>query len=189
MDDIEGILEVIRQNSVILSREHRKNYIKLKSSLKLFRLPIIILSALNSVFSIGLQPFVVQTYISLINCMMALLVGVIGSVELYLQINKSMEISLVASRDYSVLYSDIFKYLNLKRENRDMEAKVFLDTSYGRYIKIGEMACVLKRRIEDRLSVIPETRQSLAGLVPLSPSQGELEVFTDTSSDDLPDRV
>ena len=67
-DDIEQILENIRHNSVILSNEHKKEYLYLKGFLIYFRLPVIILSGINSVFSIGLNTYIDQTTVSLITC-------------------------------------------------------------------------------------------------------------------------
>ena len=40
--DIEGLLEKIRKNSIILSHHHKKYYNYLKEKLKYFRIPIII---------------------------------------------------------------------------------------------------------------------------------------------------
>ena len=53
--DLEGVLENIRQNAVIMSHEHRKNYLYLKGRLRYFKIPIIVLSAINSITAIGLQ--------------------------------------------------------------------------------------------------------------------------------------
>lgn len=159
--DIEIILESLRQNSVILAREHKKRYLELKKTLQYYRLPIIIISALNSVFSIGLQPFINQTAISLLNCGLAMIVGIIGSIELFYAINKQMEIELMSSKDYYVLGTDIYKYLALTQSNRTIQSQQFLDECYGRYIKLIESSCVLKKKIEDRLATVPP--MSLAG--------------------------
>jgi len=154
LSDIEIILNNLRQNSILLAKEHKKKYLELKTTLKYYRLPIIIISALNSVFSVGLQPFINQQSISLINCGLAMTVGIIGSIELFFAINKQMELALISSKDYYVLGTDIYKFLSLKKENRNVEEKIFLDECYGRYIKLIEISCVLKKRIQDGLADI-----------------------------------
>jgi hypothetical protein len=53
--DIECVLEAIRQNSVLMSNAHKKTYIYLKGQLRYFKVPIIVLSAINSITAIGLQ--------------------------------------------------------------------------------------------------------------------------------------
>ena len=55
--DIEIVLENIRINSVLLSKEHSKRYFALKQTLQYFRLPVIIISGINSIVSVGLQIF------------------------------------------------------------------------------------------------------------------------------------
>ena len=53
--DIECVLENIRVNSVLLTTEHKKRYFGLNQTLKYFRLPVIILSGINSIISVGGQ--------------------------------------------------------------------------------------------------------------------------------------
>ena len=65
-----------------------------------FRIPIIILSGINSIISLGIQSYLKQSSISIITCLLSLSCSVIGSVELYLAVQKSMEICLIAQRDF-----------------------------------------------------------------------------------------
>ena len=177
-DDIDALLENIRQNSVVQASSHKKRYMVLKSRLKWYRLPVIALSAINSVFSIGLQPWLEQGTISVLNSGIALACGIIGSVELYLQINKQMEQTLISSKDFYVLATDIFRYLKLRRENRHVTANVFIDEVYNRYIKLIQSSLLLKKRIDDKL--IGECVMSPSGfhLVP------SIDTFQDTSSEE-----
>ena len=176
-DDIDQLLEQIRFNSIMQSNNHKKRYMILKSRLKLYRLPVIILSAINSVFSIGLQPYMYQGTISILNSGLALLCGIIGSIELYLQINKQMEQTLMSSKDFYVLSTDIFKYLHLKSENRTIQASVFIEDSYNRYIKLVQSSLLLKKKVDDKLT--GELVMDLNGFK-LVPS---LESLTATSDD------
>lgn len=152
MDDIDLILEKIRLNSATQSISHKKRYIVLKARLKWYRLPIIILSALNSIFSIGLQPFMKQEVISVVNSLMALICGIIGSIELYLQLNRQMETELLSAKDFYELATDIFKFLSLAREHRPVAQKTFIDEAYNRYIKLIQNSLLLKNKVEDHLT-------------------------------------
>ena len=178
MNDIDQLLEQIRFNSINQSNNHKKRYMILKSRLKLYRLPVIILSAINSVCSIGLQPYMYQGTISILNSGLALLCGIIGSIELYLQINKQMEQTLISSKDFYVLATDIFRYLHLKSENRHILASVFIDDSYNRYIKLIQSSLLLKKKIDDKLTGSMIMDINGFKLVP------SLESLNDTSSDD-----
>jgi hypothetical protein len=156
--DIENILEQIRKNSVLFSKQHKNNYLELKTSLKYYRLPVIVISALNSAFSIGLQPFINQTTISLINCGLALAVGMIGSIEIFYGITKKMELELMSSKDYYILSADIYKFLSLEKQNRTITDSLFLDEVYGRYINLIETSSILKKTIKDGIANVPDIK-------------------------------
>jgi hypothetical protein len=181
--DIEGVLDKIRQNSNYLANYHRKRYLTLKSRLKFYRIPIIVISALNSVGAVSLQGFLDQTFISLINMFLSLIVGVIGSIEMFYQITKQLEVELIGSKEFYILSCDIYKWLSLTEENRVGTPKEFLNESYTRYIKLIETSITLKKRVEDKLMIIEPFQ--ITPTTPLTASVSQ-EVFSDTSSDDNP---
>ena len=156
-NDIESVLENIRINSVILSKEHKKRYFALKENLKYYRLPVIIFSGINSIVSVGLQPYLEQGAISIITCLLALVCSIIGSIELYLTIQKSMESELISQRDYYLLSVDIFKTLSLAKEHRPIPAKEYLDKCYNIYCKLIESSNALPKKVEDKLSPLPSS--------------------------------
>lgn len=173
-EDISCILEAIRINSVILSKEHKKQFFALKENLKYYRLPVIILNGINSITSVGLQPYLQQQYVSIINCIIALLCSIIGSVELYLAIQKNMECEMISQRDYYLLSVDIFKTLSLCKEHRPIPAKEYLEKIYGTYCKLMESSIAVAKRVEDKLCPLPIHLN-----IPPSPSEIELSVRTD----------
>jgi len=158
-NDIECVLENIRVNSVILSKEHKKRYFALKENLKYYRLPVIVLSGINSIVSVGLQPYLQQGAISIITCLLALVCSIIGSIELYLTIQKSMESELISQRDYYLLSVDIFKTLSLIKEHRPIPAKEYLDKCYNIYCKLVESSNALSKKVEDKLCPLPSSLQ------------------------------
>jgi hypothetical protein len=180
-NDIEGVLDKIRQNSNLLANYHRKRFLLLKSTLKFYRIPIIVISALNSVGAVSLQGFLGQTYISLINMFLSLIVGVIGSIEMFYQITKQLEIELIGSKEFYILSCDIYKWLSLSPENRVSSPKEFLNESYTRYIKLIETSITLKKRVEDKLMVID---QPTPPTTPSIPPSASTDLFIDTSSEE-----
>jgi hypothetical protein len=153
--DIESVLEQIRINSILLSKEHKKRYFYLTEILRYFRLPVIIVSGINSIVSVGLQPYLDQGTISVMTCLLALLCSIIGSIELYLTIQKSMENELMSSKDYYLLSIDIYKTLTLSKEHRSIPAKEYLDEKYNEYVKLFESSNLLDRKITDKLNSLP----------------------------------
>lgn len=155
--DIELILENIRYNCVVMSEQHKKRFLALKGVLRYFRIPIIILSGVNSVISVGLQPYLEQGAISIITCLVSLLCGIIGSIELYLSIQTQMENELITSKEYYLLSIDIYKCLSLKISNRSIDLKAFMEEKFASYQKLIEKSNIIVCDITDRLTALPGT--------------------------------
>ena len=177
MEDIENLLENIRLNCVFLHKEHKKRYLKLKQTLKYYKLPVICLSAVNSLLSVSLQNYVEQGIISISCAIVSLICGVIGSVELYLQIAANMESELITSKDYYLLGIDIFKMLSLRNSNRNVDLKAFLDEKFQVYQKLIENSNILEKKVLDQLCPVPVMTQTT-----LSQSQSPSNTTNETSS-------
>jgi hypothetical protein len=156
INDIESILDNIRQNSVILSAHHKKRHYYLKEKIKWFRLPTIVLSALNSVFSVGLQPYMEQNTISITNCIISLVCGIIVSIEMFLNIESGMRAEQDATKEYYLLSVDIQKYLLLDFENRQTDPQPFLEKCYNQYVKLYENSGLVKKQIHDALTPLED---------------------------------
>ena len=169
--EVEEILEKLRINCVNLSEYHRKRYYHFKGYGKYFRIPLILLASINSTASVGLQPVLEQPYISGITCLIGMMMGVLGAIELYLGIQSSMELELKQSKEYYTLAIDLFKTLALRRENRSEDGKDYLNKKYGNYIKLCEASNLLKRKMTaDMLTDIPEQ------CVDVSPKESDCEL-------------
>jgi len=140
--DIERVLQDIRTNSEILSAHHKKAYIRLQSQLVYFRVPLIIISAVNSVFSVGLANYIEQETVSTVNCLLSLSCACISSVELFLQIQKKLEVELNSYHGYYLLGTRISAMLKLDRRHRDVEGLTFLNSMVNEYNNLFEQSCV-----------------------------------------------
>jgi hypothetical protein len=150
-NDIEAICENIRINSVLMSDYHKKRYEFLKAHLKFFKLPLIVLNGLNVFFSVGLEPYLSSGYISLLTMGVSMFCSILNSIELYLGVETSMSKELIASKDYYILSTDIYKVLAMLRDNRNINGKEFMDEHYNRYIKLYEQSNLLNKKIKDSL--------------------------------------
>lgn len=155
-DGIEFVLVEISKNASLMSEYHKKRYYYFKGHLKYFRIPTIIFSAMNSVFSVGLQPYCPQSIISLICCFISLVCGIISSVELFLSVQATMEVELISSKDFYLLSIDIFKMLSLERANRMVNANSYLDDKYQTYCKLIENSNLLTEEIKHELKPISQ---------------------------------
>ena len=172
--DIETVLENIRINAVILSKHHTARYYHYKGFLKYFKLPLIVLSSITSIASVGLTGYLKQNVISIITCLLSFLSAVIASVELYLGIQKSAETELVAAKNFLLLAYDIFKTLALSSEHRMISGKVYLDEKFQEYNKLVENAELTRNKLKDSLAPLPENIQQLPTPTPSTPSNSSI---------------
>ena len=178
-DDIETILNNIRINANNLSDYHKEKYYYYKGLLKYFKIPIIILTSITSISSVGLQPYIKQQNISLLTCILSLFSALIGSIELYLGIQKSMDTELEASRSFLLLSYDIYKTLTLFRENRQKSGKSYLDEKYNEYTKLTEQANLIRNKhIKDTLTPIPQ--EFIINSRPNTPNGSEIGINLET---------
>ena len=153
---MERVLELLRQNSVLLTTFHKKKYYEYKGWLKYFKIPLIILSSITSIASMGLTNYMEQTDISLLTCLLSLGSALIASIELYLGIQKSMEMELNSSKNYLILSYDIYKTTQLDRGHRVENGRQFLDEKYNAYIKLIENSKICRdKKYQDQLAPLP----------------------------------
>ena len=146
--EVEDILEKLRVNCVNLCEYHRRRYFHFKSYGKYFRIPIIVLASINSTASVGLQPLLDQTIVSGITCIIGMIMGIMGSIELYMGIQASMDLELKQSKEFYALAIDIYKTLAVGKGDRGEPGIAYLNKKYNQYAKICEQSNLLKRELK-----------------------------------------
>ena len=131
--DIENILTNVLENCSLISEHHKQEYKDLQQTLKYFKVPVIVISATNSVFSFALLAWLSQTTTTSINCFLSLICSIISSVELYLNIAKRSDIELTSYKNYYLLSVKINAVLKLNKENRVQDPKSFLSEIINEY--------------------------------------------------------
>ena len=149
--DIEDTLEKIRILCLIRSKYHKNNYFQMLNMLKYFRIPIIILSGVNSVFNVALTNYMKQNDISLLCCFISLVAGLIGSIELFLQIQKNMEVDLLNAKEFYLNAIDISKILQLVPINRGVDGTTYLNEKFNNYSKLVESSVIVDKATHDNI--------------------------------------
>jgi len=177
--DIEGVLEHIRINCAILTEYHRKDFLKLNNSIKYYRIPVLLLSSVASVWSVSGTAFLDQEIVSLTNCMLGLVAGTITSIELFVKLDEKMKLAEELSHKYYIISADIFKTLSLRDENRNQSGKDYLMETFSNYLKLIEKSNILDKRVKDQLLPLPQ------GLNPISleRTSSGLTIETPTNSE------
>jgi hypothetical protein len=150
-NDIHDILKDLLHNCNELQIHHKTKYLINKKRLSYFRIPTILLSSINSVFSVGLTVYISQEKTSIINCLLSFLCGAIGAVELFLQINKKLEQSILSYQGYKLLSIKISAELKLNPSNRKLEGTDFLMEVLDEYRNLFQKSNVLRDKLNDKL--------------------------------------
>ena len=150
--DFETFLNHMRVNCVILSGHHKRIFEKYKSLGKWYKIPVIFLSSINSVFSLSATNYMTQDTVSLTNSLISLLCSIMVSLAMYLKIEDTMETENSSSRSFYLLSVKIFKVLSLERDHRIVEPKVFLDECLSEYNKLIENSCITNLKLRDKLA-------------------------------------
>jgi len=153
--DIEEQLENIKENSRQQADISKRQYLELLFLQKYFKIPVIVLSGLNSIFAIGLNNFMEQNIVSILNCIIGFIVATMGSIELYLGITKKMDIALNSYQSFYLLSIKINNCLRLEREHRtENDAKAFLTACLAEYEQLFSQNNISNEYYEDKLTNI-----------------------------------
>ena len=166
----DRILNKIRHNCVNLSIYHNRRYHTYKNILfSAFRVPLILLAGGNSFIAVGMQNYISQSNISIINALLSILCGIVTSIELLLNLQKRMEQELESYKNYYKLSIEIFKFIKLDPLDREEESKDFLPKiyqTYEEYVTKGNAVNVYRRGFTDEfedvnddiiIPVVPDT--------------------------------
>lgn len=135
-DNIERVLDKLRRNCTQLSSYHNYKYQYCKKNVVWFRIPIIILSGVNTFISVGISDHVPQNIVSIATSIISLICGIITSIEMLMKYQDKMENELDAHRSYYKLSIDIYKMISVDRKFRKTGGKDFLEEKFGEYEKL-----------------------------------------------------
>jgi len=141
-------LHKLKAQCLEYSEFNRKQVKKYTTTNTHFNIPILILSGLNSFVALGLQPFVKQEYISIINSVLSLTCGILSSTALYMKYNEKINTCVSCSHDLNDLHATIFKELSLDEDSRSMDGKDFCNKMFDEYTKIMQKHIVPKKHIQ-----------------------------------------
>jgi hypothetical protein len=148
-DGIEEALKKIHSNSLLISDHHTQKYYCFKGYQKYFRISIIVLSGINSVFNVGLQEFISQGIISVLCCGISLICSIISSIELFIGIQTIMENEIEAAKEFYILSTDIFKILAVDRDDRNIDGKIYLDNIHSKYCNLIQKSEVINEKSKE----------------------------------------
>ena len=147
----EELLEKLHAELLTIA-SYNRNKIKMYSKISSrFNLPIIMFSALNSFCALGLQNFLNQNVISILNSIVSLVTGILSSVYLYMKVGDKMNCCTLVNHEITELTTKIFKEMSLSRDRRTSAGKEFVQECFMEYSKIMQRQNIIKRHIQHHL--------------------------------------
>jgi hypothetical protein len=160
--EIEDNLKKIATNCTQQCEICKKNYVELLEQQKYFSIPIIVVSGLNSIFAVGLNSYMGQAGVSVINCILSFFVSVVQSIGLYLNIAKRIDTNVICYKNFYLLSLKINNLLSLKRNQRaENDGHRFLDECLAEYEGIFTTMNITKDPIDDKLIEMNELKTTI----------------------------
>lgn len=129
-----------------------------------FNIPILIISAANALTAVGLNSFVRQEYVSVMNAILSAGTGVLGSIQLYLKLNEKMTKALSSSMLMKRLALKISKELSIDREQRVTDGQAFLQECFSEFNTALEQGNPIEKSIMNHVTVNPEEPVTSGGI-------------------------
>jgi hypothetical protein len=139
-------------------------YTRYSTSARRYNIPILVISAVNGLTAVGLNSFVEQRYVSVLNAILSAGTGVLGSIQLYLKISekqtKAMQSSLLMKR----LALKISKEISIDPAQRQTDGKTFIQECFGEFNAALENGNPIEVNLDNHVTVNIEEPSAKKGV-------------------------
>jgi hypothetical protein len=149
----EEYLKKMHYQCIEFFKHWNQKFLYYEKKNKYFNIPILIISASNSLFAITLTNWIDQKYVSIINAVLSVMTAIIGSIQLFLKINEKMGSAYIVSIKFHKLSLKISKEMSILREKRICDGKTFLNEIFNEFNDIIEKAGIQDTVLKDYLSL------------------------------------
>jgi hypothetical protein len=150
--DEQEFLAKLEQQCNTYYDHHSKDHLFYSKLASKFNIPILIISAINALTAVGLNSFIAQEYVSVLNAILSAGTGVLGSVQLYMKINEKMTNALRASILMKRLALKISKELSISPENRVTDGQAFLVDCFSEFNTALEQGNPIEKDLPNHLA-------------------------------------
>ncbi len=150
----ERILEGLQKNTNKFYREYQKAHLVYKKKLRLYRIPIIILSSLGGFLSISNSGYIPPEYnkwVSLLVGFVNLVMTMVSLIENFKKIDVNVNKTYTAYLEFKKLHDEISLTLNTPREERDNNGYDMVLVFFNRYEAYLGDAPILAKVVHDYL--------------------------------------
>ncbi len=153
-DRHETILRGLQMNSNKLYKEYQKAHLTYKKKLRVYRIPIIIMSSLSGFLSIsnsGYVPLSYNKWVSMFVGFVNLMVTVISLIESFKKVDENTNKTYSAYLEFKKLHDEISIILNTPQNERDNNGYDMINTFFVRYEMYVNDAPILNKSLHDYL--------------------------------------
>lgn len=139
----EGVLQRLKHSCFAMHLLYRRRFLEAKRKLAYYDVPIIVLSAMNSVLIAGGKDFIPAQILQIMTCLLAVAVGIIQAIKNYFKIDENRESCLVSYKDLFKLFCEISLLLDQPRYSRGMEPRKYTIDKGNEYQTIMNKSIIL----------------------------------------------
>ena len=150
--DEQEFLAKLEQQCNTYYEHHSKDHLFYSKLASKFNIPILIISAINALTAVGLNSFIAQEFVSVLNAILSAGTGVLGSIQLYMKINEKMTNALRASILMKRLALKISKELSIAPENRVTDGQAFLVDCFSEFNTALEQGNPIEKDLPNHLA-------------------------------------
>lgn len=150
--DEDDFLIKLEQQCNTYYEHHNKDHMYFQKLSNKFNVPILVVSAINALTAVGLNSFVRQEYVSVLNAVLSAGTGVLGSVQLYLKINEKMTNAVRASILMKRLALKISKELSIASDHRVTDGQAFMNDCFAEFNTALEQGNPIEKSIANHMA-------------------------------------
>jgi hypothetical protein len=174
----EEFLAKLERQCNAYQKHFAAEYTRYSASARRYNIPILVLSAVNGLTAVGLNSFVDQKYVSVLNAVLSAGTGVLGSVQLYLKIGERQTKAMQASMLTKRLALKISKELSIDAPQRQTDGKSFIQECFAEFNAAVENANPIEVNLENHVCLTieePSVRRRLFSFGGSTPDRSSFE--------------
>ena len=152
-DTEEQFLTKLEKQCNHFHKHYNKEYTYYNRLSSKFNIPILVVSAINSLTAVALTTFIPQKYVSIMNAILSAGTGVLGSVQLYMKLNERMANSLRSCISMKRIALKITKELSLSRELRTIDGVAFVQDCFADFNQTLEAGNPIEKKLDNHLEL------------------------------------
>lgn len=160
-ESTEKFLSKLQMNSYELYLFYNKKYIIYQQTHQKYNIPILVLSAINSLVALTLPDFIRQEYVSIINAVISAGTGILGSILLYLRVNEKVNICFTNAYKLNTLQLKICKELSIERSARKSKGSQFLNECFQEYLSCLDSGIPIDKKLKNYMSEFERDIQTI----------------------------